>query len=355
MSDPDALDGLPTPERRQRALGHDAARAAILSQLAENRLPGAILLHGPQGIGKASFAFEMAAAILTATGDEDGQRVAEQIASLSHPNLFLVRRTLNKTGSKISANIAVDQIARRDSGDSHPLRDRLHQTRGRSGFRVAIIDSIDDLTPSAANALLKILEEPPPETIFLLVSHRPGQLLPTIRSRCHSVALRPLGDDLLRAILTEQDPALGPDEIDRAIALARGRPRRAFETLALEPESTLGALQAWLSDPARHPPAIGLQLAEALGADPASTELTFAREMLDDWMADEARNAAMQPDNRMRLASATELWDKAHALFADADSINLDMKQTLVAIFDAISKHVSSYDSTPAPVSTEPL
>ena len=355
MSDPDALDGLPTPERRQRALGHDAARAAILSQLAENRLPGAILLHGPQGIGKASFAFEMAAAILTATGDEDGQRVAEQIASLSHPNLFLVRRTLNKTGSKISANIAVDQIARRDSGDSHPLRDRLHQTRGRSGFRVAIIDSIDDLTPSAANALLKILEEPPPETIFLLVSHRPGQLLPTIRSRCHSVALRPLGDELLRAILTEQDPALGPAEIDRAIALARGRPRRAFETLALEPESTLGALQAWLSDPARHPPSIGLQLAEALGADPASTELTFAREMLDDWMADEARNAAMQPGNRMRLASATELWDKAHALFADADSINLDMKQTLVAIFDAIGKHVSSYDSTPAPVSTEPL
>jgi DNA polymerase-3 subunit delta' len=180
-------------------------------------------------------------------------------------------------------------------------------------------------------------------------------LLPTIRSRCHSVALRPLDDALLRALLADENPSLGPAEIDRAVALARGRPRRAFETLALAPESTLGALQAWLSDPARHPPGIGLQLAEALGADPQGTELSFAREMLDDWMADEARAAAMQPEARMRLASATELWDKAHALFADADSINLDMKQTLVAIFDAIGKHVSSHNSMTAQVPTESL
>lgn len=350
MSDPDALDGIATPERRQRARGHDGARSAIMSQLAERRLPGAIMLHGPQGIGKATFAFEMAAAIFLATGDEDGQRVEEQIASLSHPNLLLVRRTLNKAGSKISATIAVDQIARRDTGDSHPLRDRLHQTRGRGGYRVVIIDSIDDLTPSAANALLKILEEPPVETIFLLVSHRPGQLLPTVRSRCHSLALRPIGDDLVRAVLLEQDSGLGSAELDRAVALAVGRPRRAFETLALEPESALGALQAWLTNPVQHPAGVAMQLADALGADTQSTELSFAREMLDDWMADEARNAAMQPQARRRLASANELWDKAHALFAEADEINLDMKQTLVAIFDAIRKHVS----TTVSVSAEP-
>lgn len=348
MNDPDALEGIIPPERRQRARGHDGARAAILAQLADRRLPGAILLHGPQGIGKATFAFEMAAAIFVATGDEDGQRVEEQIASLSHPNLFLVRRTLNKTGSKISATISVDQIARRDTGDSHPLRDRLHQTRGRDGYRVVIIDSIDDLTPSAANALLKILEEPPPETIFVLVSHRPGQLLATIRSRCHSVALRPIGDNLVRSVLVEQDATLGEAELDRAVALAGGRPRRAFETLALEPESALGALQGWLANPAQHPAGVAMKLADILGADTQSTELSFAREMLDDWIADEARNAAMQPQARMRLASANELWDKAHALFAEADDINLDMKQTLVAIFDAIRKHATMTASVSA-------
>lgn len=348
MNDPDALDGIATPERRQHVRGHEGARAAILAQLADRRLPGAILLHGPQGIGKATFAFEMAAEILTATGDEDRHRVEEQVGSLSHPNLFIVRRTLNKSGTKISSVIAIDQISRREGGDTHPLRDRLHQTRGRGGYRIAIIDSIDDCNASAANALLKILEEPPPETIFLLVSHRPGQLLPTIKSRCHNLALRPVGADDVRAVLLEHDPALGQTELDRAVALAGGRPRRAFETLALEPESALGALQAWLASPAQHPAGVAMKLADVLGADAQSTELSFAREMLDDWIADEARNAAMQPQARMRLASANELWDKAHALFAEADDINLDMKQTLVAIFDAIRKHAAMAASNSA-------
>jgi len=349
VTDPDALDDVLPPERRQRVLGHDKARAAILAQLAERRLPGAIMLHGPQGIGKATFAFEMATAILTATGDEDGHRVEEQVASQSHPNLFVVRRTLNKSGTKISGVISIDQISRRENGDTHPLRDRLHQTRGRGGYRVAIIDSIDDCNASAANALLKILEEPPPETLFLLVSHRPGQLLPTIKSRCHNVALRPISDAHVRAVLERQLEIAAPEMLDRAVALARGRPRRAFETLALEPDSALGALQAWLVNPTKHPAGVALKLADALGANAQSTELSFAREMLDDWMADEARMAASQPGGRMRLASANELWDKAHALFAEADDINLDMKQTLVTIFDAIRKHVSKT----VPVSAE--
>ena len=175
-------------------------------------------------------------------------------------------------------------------------------------------------------------------------------MLPTIKSRCHNLALRPVASGDVRAILREHDATLGQTELDRAIALAGGRPRRAFETLALEPDSALGALQAWLVNPAQHPAAIALQLADARGADTQSPELSFAREMLDDWMADEARNAAMQQQARMRLASANELWDKAHALFAEADDINLDMKQTLVAIFDAIRKHVS----LTASVSSEP-
>ena len=340
MSDPDALDDVALPERRHRARGHDGARAAIFAQIADRRLPGAILLHGPQGIGKATFAFEIAAAILTATGDEAGHRVEEQVAALSHPNLFVLRRR-PKDGKGYYTVIRVEDV--RD------LRDSLHHTRGRAGHRVAVIDSIDDCNPSAANALLKTLEEPPVDTTFLLISHRPGQLLPTIKSRCHNLALRPIAAELVRAILTEHDPSLGQTELDRAVALAGGRPRRAFETLALEPESALGALQAWLINPAQHPSAVSLQLAEALGADTQSPELSFAREMLDDWMADEARNAAMQPGNRMRLASANELWDKAHALLKEADDINLDMKQTLVAIFDAIRKHVS----TTVPVSAE--
>ncbi|MGV8830652.1 MAG: AAA family ATPase [Devosia sp.] len=340
MTDPNALDGVTPPERRQRARGHEGARTAITTQIGSQRLPGAILLHGPMGIGKATFAFEMAAAILTATGDEDGHRVEEQVAALSHPNIFLLRRRPKDAKSYYTV-IRVEDVRQ--------LRDSLHHTRGRAGHRVAIIDSIDDCNPSAANALLKTLEEPPADTTFLLVSHRPGQLLPTIKSRCHNLALRPIAADDVRAVLREHDSDLGLDELDRAIALSGGRPRRAFETLALDPDSALGALQTWLASPADHAPGVSIKLAEVLGAGSQSPELSFAREMLDDWIAAEARNAAMQPGARMRLASANELWDKAHTLFADADAINLDMKQTLIAIFDAIRKHVS----TSIPVSAE--
>jgi DNA polymerase-3 subunit delta' len=264
--------------------------------------------------------------------------------------VFVLRRGLNKAGTKTATVITVDQIARRQGGDPNALRDRLHQTRGRQGQRIVVIDSIDDCNANAANALLKVLEEPPADTTFFLISHRPGQLLPTIKSRCHSLALRPLGDDDVRAVLNDQRPELTAEQLDRAVALAGGRPRRAFETLALGEETALGALQAWLSAPTRHPSAVHLQLAEALGADPQSTELSFAREMLADWLADEARAAAIQPNGRYRLASANALWDKTQAQFAEADSINLDMKQTLVAIFDAIRQHIE----TTTPISIEP-
>jgi DNA polymerase-3 subunit delta' len=332
VTDPGALDGIPAPEQRLMARGHDVARSAVIAQLEARRLPGAIMLHGPQGIGKCTLTFELATAILAHTGDEDAHRVAEQVSALSHPNLSLLRRR-PKDSKGYYTVIRVEDI--------REVRDRLHHTRGRAGHRVAIIDSIDDCNPSAANALLKTLEEPPADTTFLLVSHRPGQLLPTIRSRCHNLALRPVADDIVRALVAEHDATVDDSTLDRAVALAGGRPRRAFETLALAPESALGNLQAWLQSPTQFPVALALQLADRLGADPQGTECSFAREMIDDWMADQARFAAAEPVQRMRLASATELWDKAHALLAEADEINLDMKQTLAAIFDAIRRHAA--------------
>ncbi|QQR40599.1 AAA family ATPase [Devosia rhizoryzae] len=337
MSDPSALDGLPLPEQRQSAIGHDLARGAVLAQLAEGRLPGAIMLHGPQGIGKATLAFELAAAILVATGDEPPHRVHEQIAALSHPNLSLLRRRPKDSKSFYSV-IRVEDV--------RELRDALHHTRGRAGHRIAILDSIDDCNPSAANALLKTLEEPPAETTFFLISHRPGQLLPTIKSRCHNLALRPLRDDMLRSVVTASLAGLDGETLSRAVSLAGGRPRRAFETLALGDASPVASLLLWLQRPDSMPISAQLQLADALGSDAQGPTMSFAREILADWMASETREAATSGADRRRLASATELWDKANALLTEADSVNLDMKQTLVVIFDSIRKHCAL--STPA-------
>jgi DNA polymerase-3 subunit delta' len=330
VTDPAALPDLPLPEQRQAAIGHDAVRGAVLAQMAEGRLPGAIMLHGPQGIGKATLAFELAVTILTATGDEDRHRVSEQVAALSHPNLSVLRRRPKDAKGHYTV-IRVEDV--RD------LRDALHHTRGRAGHRIAILDSIDDCNPSAANALLKTLEEPPADTTFFLISHRPGQLLPTIRSRCHNLALRPLGDDAVAAVVSQSLPELDQTAFERAIQLAGGRPRRAFETLGLGENSPVGALLLWLRQPEVMPIAAELQLADALGSDPQGTDMSFAREILDDWLAAEMREAAVEPGARRRLASATELWEKAGALLGEADSVNLDMKQTLTVIFDAIRKH----------------
>lgn len=330
MTDPSALAGLPLPEERHGAIGHDAARAAILAQLQERRLPGAFLLHGPQGIGKATFAFELAAAILLATGDESPERVQEQVTALSHPNLFVLRRR-PKDAKGFYTIIRVEDV--------RELRDALHHTRGRAGHRIAILDSIDDCNPSAANALLKTLEEPPADTTFLLISHRPGQLLPTIKSRCHNLALRPLADSDVAEIVTASMPDIDDETLQRALGLAGGRPRRAFETLALSPESPVGALIAWLQAPQNLPAGTAIALADAIGSDPQGPDMSFVREILLDWLSDEARNAAMQPGERLRLASATDLWDKANSLLSEADSVNLDMKQTLSVLFDAIRKH----------------
>lgn len=326
----DQIEGVPLPEERTAVIGHDEALAGLLARIAERRLPSAILIHGPQGVGKATFAFALAREILATTGDEAPERVAEQVAAGSHPNLFVLRRP-PKDGKGFYTVIRVEDV--------RELRERMRKTRGRAGWRVAIVDAIDDCNPSAANALLKTLEEPPAETIFLLVSHRPGSLLPTIRSRCHVLALRPLADADVRAVISAEPAVTG--SVEHAVALAAGRPRRAYEAMGLGDDTALVSLQNWLAAPARTPIAAEMALADVLATGWNGAQGGFIRDILNDWLAAEARGAALAgPPARMRLASASELWEKAHALFAEAEALNLDARQTLTGVLDAIRRHV---------------
>ena len=329
--EPDALAGVAAPEAQRQLVGHSRTAAGILEQLERRRLPNAVLLHGPRGIGKATLAFAVARDILMRTGDEGSERVHEQVAASSHPNLSLLRRQ-PKDGKGFYSVIRVDEI--------RALRERLQHTRGRAGHRIAIVDSIDDCNPSAANALLKILEEPPVETLFFLISHRPGSLLPTIRSRCQSLPLRPLPDGDVRDVLVAN--AAGTDAVlDRAVSMAGGRPRRGLEVLLLGSAVALGALEEWLQAPLTKPVREHLELADLLARDADGAQAALAREMILSFMAGEARAAALGGDRRL-LASANALWDKAAALLEDADTLNLDMRQTLVTIFDAIRYHLGT-------------
>jgi DNA polymerase-3 subunit delta' len=328
--EPDQLEGVPPPEFQQQVHGHAAATEALLSRLDAGRLPGGIMIHGPRGIGKATLAFDIARRIFERTGDESPSHIAAQVAAGAYPNLFVMRKAARDTGKGYYTQIRVDEV--------RGFIEEMRMTRGRAGHRIALIDPIDDCNASSANALLKILEEPPADTTFLLVSHRPGSLLPTIKSRCFQVALRPIPDQDVAGVLMASKPETTADALSRAVGFANGRPRRGFEALLLGDGGALGALAGYLRDPAGAPSAARIALADQLGGERDGAELRFARDMLNDWIATAATDAATSGD-RARLASANELWDKARLSLADADEYNLDMRQTLVALFDAIRKH----------------
>ncbi|WMT90522.1 AAA family ATPase [Pelagibacterium sp. H642] len=328
----DQIEGVPAPEFGRR-LGHEEAFQTLTNALERGRLPSAILLHGPRGVGKATFAFDLARLVLSRTSDESEYRVAAQLAALSHPNLFVLRRAADPANAeRYFSVIRVDDV--------RAMRDALHQTRGRAGYRIAIIDSVDDCNASSANALLKTLEEPPAETMFIVISHRPGGMLATIRSRCQSFGLRPIADDQVETVLSSVRSDLESSELSRAVSFAQGRPRRGFEALMLEEGDVLDALQTWLKAPASHPTRAHLAIADGLAAAKGA-ELAFGQDMIRDWLAAEAAIAAREDASaRFRLASANTLWEKANALVADADIYNLDRRQTLVAVFDLIRDHV---------------
>lgn len=194
------------------------------------------LLAGTRGLGKASFAKAAATRLLAeAAGppiDGDGldtppdHPTAHLIAAGSHPDYRFLERILNKTGSALQRNISVDQV--RELGDLFAV------TPAMSPWRAVVIDSADDLEPSAANALLKMLEEPPANCVFLLVSHVPGRLLPTIRSRCRTLEFQPLGDDVMASVLGQQLPAANPGKVAELVQRAGGSPGRALADAALD-------------------------------------------------------------------------------------------------------------------------
>lgn len=214
--------------------GHDRPIERFLRAWSSGAMHHAWLLTGPRGVGKASFARAAALRLLAEaagpppTGDgldvPETHPTARLIAAGSHPDYRLLERIENKTGTALARNISVDQV--------RALGDLFAVTPSMSDWRAVVIDAADDLEASAANALLKMLEEPPAKCVFLLVSHVPGRLLPTIRSRCRSLDFQPLSDDVLASVLADQ----GIDESRTAMLVgqAGGSPGKALSYAALD-------------------------------------------------------------------------------------------------------------------------
>ncbi|WP_342354476.1 DNA polymerase III subunit delta' [Sphingomonas lutea] len=211
-------------------LGHDRAVEQFSSAWAMRKLHHAWLLAGPRGVGKARFARAAATRLLAeAAGpafeaaplDTPAEHpMARLITAESHPDMRWIQRLPREKGEGLARNISVKQV--------RELGEFLGLTPALSDWRAIVIDPIDELETSAANALLKILEEPPPNSLFLLVSHAPGRLLPTIRSRCRRLDFQSLDDDVMASILERETPDVSAAERQRVVAMSEGSAGRAL-------------------------------------------------------------------------------------------------------------------------------
>lgn len=319
----DALDEVPPPCASTRLVGHARAVAEMLAIVRAGH--HAILLDGQHGIGKATAAFHLANALLsgplppgdTLPAPQPDAAVHRQIAQGAHPNLIHLTRPQNDKGSGFKTVITVDEVRR--------VQHFLSMTASADQPRIVIVDPVGDMQRGAANALLKTLEEPPANTLFLLVSHGASGLLPTIRSRCQRVRFETLADADVAAVITHVGGAVAEPDIDRLAALADGRPRHAL-TLALYGGGELRDSLDRLFTAPRFDTALAHKLAEVAGARGNDTHNALLREMMAEMLMGRARSAALGGDRRNadRIAAFQQALG---AQWRQADAFGLDRKQ----------------------------
>lgn len=325
--EPDRLDGAPHPRETPRVIGQQAAEGAFLDAYTSGRMHHAWLLTGPRGIGKATLAWEIARFLLaTPPAQDDGlfgappppeslqidpeHPVARRLRALSDPGLFLLRR-----GGAGSTESDRDK-ALREGRFSDAIRvdeiRKLHGFFGLSaadgGRRVVIVDSADEMTPQAANALLKMLEEPPARTTMLLVSHQPARLLPTIRSRCRTLRLAPLGPEDMAAALAQAGAEIAPADVVPLTSLSEGAPGAAMRLLTLDGLSLYRDLLGLLSSLPALDRARLLALAESCAGKGREDRLALLLTLTDQIAARLARTGVTgQPPPEITEGEAKQL------------------------------------------------
>ena len=337
MSEGDLLPGTPHPRTRSVLVGHAAHEADLLADWRSGRFPHALLIGGPEGVGKATLAYRIARFVLaggTAPADQhdfavpEGHPAFRQVAALTHPDLLVLRRAAEGEDEKVPTVIPAEMVRR--------VRAFFGATAAGGGWRVCIVDAVDDLNAFGANALLKTLEEPPPRALFLLVCHAPGRVLPTIRSRTRMVRLRPLSDgEVLTALQGFGDEVedIDPTALAAAAASAGGSVRRG---LVLARGAGLEVRAATLRLLEQIPQARPEEM-HALGArlqGDRSDGLDLFVEAVSDWVAAVVTEGQWE---RRRLVRLGEVWEKVRRAAAEADTFNLDRKALVFRIFTELA------------------
>jgi DNA polymerase III subunit delta' len=330
----------PPPRETTALFGHADAERTLLAAYRGGRMPHAWLIGGPPGVGKATLAYRVARFVLAhpdaAAQDVQAAQtlaldsthpVARRIAAQAHPDILTLERTAGPTGT-IRSVITVDDV-RRTVGF-------FGSTAGAGGWRICIVDSADDLqSPQGANALLKVLEEPPSRALFLLVSHAPGRLLATIRSRCRRLTLRALeGADVAQAAAhaLERDP--GDREVLKAAAAAQGSVARATTLLGGAALVIRDRMIELLGDLPQIDPQALHALGDTLGRSDDTAFDTFV-ETIQDWLSAQLHVSGAPAG---RLARVAEVWEKLDRAARDVEVFNLDRKPMVFAVFGLLAE-----------------
>jgi len=353
------------PHLTRDLIGHEGAERTFLEAFNSDRLHHAWLISGPKGIGKATLAWKFAKFLLTRPNDDDAGLFGEplprheatslnidaenpdlkRIESGGHGGLRLVERTENEKTGKLRNDIVV--------GDIRKIITFFSQTSTEGGWRVAIIDAADEMNNNAANALLKVLEEPPEKSIIFLVAHAPGKLLPTIKSRCRTLKLNALAEDSVQAVLAGRFPELGTEELLTLSRLAEGAPGRAIDLNMQGGVALYRQMGSLLTDlPRLNVPGVH-QLAGQLAGVKSDAQYRLFIQIFLSWVERLIRQSATNtaaPDimdgesaQIARISALAgvdrwlDLWEKMSRLVMRADAVNLDRKQVIVNLFTSLS------------------
>jgi len=340
----DEIPDVPLPRHQSALIGHHEAEQTLLDAYRSERLHHAWILGGPKGIGKSTLAYRFArfaiahpdrfssgVAHASDLSVDPSHPVFRQVASGAHPNILHLRRIWNdkKRPPGLTGDIPVDAVRKTVSF--------FGTTASASSWRFCIVDSADEMNASSANALLKILEEPPVNSLFLVLSHTPGRLLPTIRSRCRQLDLQALtSDEITRGLpVVAPDTPVAPDQMADITRFADGSMRAALTLLSGDglainrgfvglaeaaPNHDIGALHAF---------------ADLIAARGATDNWDIFLHIARDWLHQRMkRDVADQPARLVRWA---EVWDKLQRSAGDAEALNLDKKQVVLDVFQNVS------------------
>ena len=340
--DDDDVEEAPHPPQTTVLFGHRAAEAALLAAYRAGRMPHGILIAGPRGIGKATLAYRMARFVLahpdptaasvhtaTSLAVEPEHPVARRVAAQAHGDLLVLERTPNDKGV-LRQQIAVDDVRRTISF--------FGATAGEGGWRIAIVDAVDELNRAGANALLKVLEEPPERALLLLVCHSASRVLPTLRSRCSVLAMRPLAQsDVARALAASVGSAENDPQIEAAAVAADGSVARALGFLD---EDALALRQRALDELERLP-SVNANALHALGDALAGTDprpLGAFVDTVNAWLSRSLDHHGGVNGGLARLERLAEAWERINAAARDAETYNLERKPLVFSVFGLLAE-----------------